>query len=465
MAPYIWKTTDYGRSWKKIVNGIPATEFVRVVREDPVKPGLLFAGTERGVWVSFDDGASWQTLRRNLPIVPVHDLAIKEGDLVAATHGRSFWILDDISPLRQLARATPREAVHLFKPRDAYRVDWSGGFQLPANEAHPVGKNPPSGAMIYYWLKDKDRAVTLDILDARGRLIRSFSSRQDSITRADSLKVDAVKKARTDSLKQAGITDSTKVDSILGVLFADTLKDEDKPWPHRPKAAPRAPNKLGLNMFAWDMKYPPARDFWGINGVAIDGPVALPGSYRVRLTVGGKSSTQSFALKLDPRSKVTPADLQAQFAFLKQLRDTVNAATTAIIRIRNARAQLEDGASRAPAAADAAHALITKLDRIEDGLYQVKSQADEDGLVYPPGPTERLSGLIFAAGLTDARPTAQMYEVFRLFAPQIQEQLLALQQALARDLVAVNSAFKGAGGPAVVARAAEVRLPSPLTGR
>src|SRR5690348_683532 len=125
-------------------------------------------------------------------------------------------------PLRQLARDIPRAAAHLFKPRDAYRVDCSGGFQLPANEAHPVGKNPPTGAMIYYWLKDKDRNVTLDILDARGRLIRSFSSKQDSITRADSLKVDALKKARTDSLKQAGITDSTKVDSILGVLFADT---------------------------------------------------------------------------------------------------------------------------------------------------------------------------------------------------------------------------------------------------
>jgi hypothetical protein len=250
------------------------------------------------------------------------------------------------------------------------------------------------------------------------------------------------------------------------VLFADTLKDEDKPWPHRPAAAPRAPNKLGLNMFVWNMKYPPARDFWGINGVALDGPVALPGSYRVRLTVGGKSYTQSFALKLDPRSKVTPADLQAQFAFLKQIRDTVNAATTAIIRIRNVRAQLEDGASQAPQpAADAARALIAKLDRIEDGLYQVRSQADEDALVYPPGPTERISSLIFGAGLSDGRPTAQMYAVFRMFAPQIQEQLVALQQALNRDLAAVNAAFKGAGASPVVARAAEVRLPSPGTGR
>jgi photosystem II stability/assembly factor-like uncharacterized protein len=465
MAPYIWKTSDYGRSWSKIVSGIPATEFVRVVREDPVRRGLLFAGTERGVWVSFDDGGSWQTLRRNLPIVPVHDLAIKDGDLVAATHGRSFWILDDISPLRQLARATPGEAAHLFKPRDAYRVDWGGLFGASGTDAHPVGKNPPSGAMIYYWLKDKNQDVTLAILDARGRLIRSFSSRQDSIAEADSLKVDALKRARTDSLKGAGITDSTKLDSILGKLFADTLKDEDKPWPRRPPAAPRVPNKAGLNMFAWNMKYPDARAFWGMNGVATDGPTALPGTYRVRLTVGGKSFTETFSLKLDPRSKVTPADLAAQFAFVRRVRDTVNAATAAVITIRNVRAQLEDGTARAPGAAAAARALVERLGKIEDALYQVRTQADEDALVYPPGPTERLSSLIFAAAGVDARPTAQMYDVFRLFAPEIGRQLVALRRTLARDLPAVNAALTAAGAGAVVPRAVELRPPSLVTGR
>src|SRR5205823_5186971 len=215
-----------------------------------------------------------------------------------------------------------------------------------------------------------------------------------------------------------------------------------KPWPHRPPAEPRAPNKQGLNMFAWNMKYPPARSFWGINGAATDGPMALPGRYQVRLTVGGRSATQSFALKLDPRSKVTPADLAAQFAFLKQLRDTVNAVTNAIITIRNVRAQLTDAAA---GATDAAKAFIRKLDAIEDGLYQVHGQADEDGLVYPPGPTERLSSLIFAASTMDARPTAPMYDVFRLFAPQIQKQLIALADALKRDLPAVNAALKSAG--------------------
>ena len=408
LAPYIWRTTDYGRTWTKIVTGIPATEFVRVVREDPVRRGLLFAGTERGVWVSFDDGQHWQTLRRNLPIVPVHDLAIKEGDLVAATHGRSFWILDDISPLRQLATTTPSEAAHLFKPRDAYRVDWGGGFFGGGTDAHPVGKNPPSGAMIYYWLKDKKQEVTLDILDARGGVVRTFSSRQDSITAADSFKVDALKRARTDSLKQAGITDSTKVDSILAKLFADTLKDEDKPWPRRPPPEPRAPSKAGLNMFAWNLRYPGARSFWGNNGVATDGPMALAGAYRVRLRVGAASYTQGFALKADPRVKASPADLAAQFAFLKQVRDTVNAATSAIITIRNVRAQLEDGAKRASPAAAGARVLTERLDRIEDALYQVKSQSNEDALVYPPGPLERLSALLFWGSSADTRPPAQV---------------------------------------------------------
>src|SRR5437879_13016130 len=193
--------------------------------------------------------------------------------------------------------------------------------------------------------------------------------------------------------------------------------------------------------------------------------MALPGRYQVRVTVGGKSATQSFALKLDPRSKVTPADLQAQFAFLKQVRDTVNAVTTAIITIRNVRTQLNDAAAAAPGAADAAKALTQKLNGIEDGLYQVRSQADEDGLVYPPGPTERLSSLSCAASTMDARPTAQLYDLIRVFAPQIQTQLVALAQALKGDLPAVNTALKSAGAQTVRARAVEPRPPSAVSGR
>ena len=469
MAPYIYKTTDYGRSWSKIVSGIPATEFVRVVREDPVRRGLLFAGTERGVWVSFDDGASWQTLRRNLPIVPVHDLAIKEGDLVAATHGRSFWILDDISPLRQLARATPRQAAHLFSPRDAYRVDWGGGFFPAGTDAHPVGKNPPNGAMIYYWLKEKNQDVTLDILDAAGRLIRSFASRQDSITAADSVRADSVKHVRTDSLKRAGITDSVKIDSIL----ADTLKDADKPWPRRPPATPRVPNKAGLNMFAWNLRDPDATAFWGMVGVGTDGPMALPGGYQVRLRVGGRTYTQRLTLRVDPRSKVTAPELREQFAFLKRLRDTVNAVTTAVIRIRTVRDQLADRLAALPGGAGGAgtsdtarlgplaRALAGRLSAVEADLYQVRNRSFQDPLNFPPQLLERISSLSFVVGGIDARPTAQSYAVFQMFAAKIQERLVALRAALGRDLAAVNAALRDAKLAAVVPRAAELRPPAP----
>jgi hypothetical protein len=218
-------------------------------------------------------------------------------------------------------------------------------------------------------------------------------------------------------------------------------------------------------MFAWNMKYPSARTFWGLNGIATDGPMALPGDYQARLTVGGKAYTQRFALKLDPRARVTVPDLQAQFAFLKQVRDTVNAATTAIITIRNLRAQLEDGVKQAPAAEGTARRVIDTLNGIEDGLYQVRSQADEDALVYPPGPLERLSGLIFASASVDARPSAQMYEVYREFAPWIEAQLVALRHTLDRELGSVNAALKSAGAGEVVPRAVELRQPSVATGR
>ncbi len=460
MAPYIYRTTDYGRTWRKIVTGIPATEFVRVVREDPVRRGLLFAGTERGVWVSFDDGASWQSLRRNLPLVPIHDLVIKEGDLVAATHGRSFWILDDISPLRQLSRATPKAAAYLFKPRDAYRVDWGGGFFGGGTDAHPVGKNPPSGAMIYYWLKDKDRDVKLDILDAAGRVIQTFTSKQDSITAADSLRADGVKRVRTDSLKQAGVTDSVKIDSIV----SDTLKDRDKPWPRRPPPLPRAPNKAGLNLFTWNVRYPDAAAFWGMVGVQTDGPMALPGTYRARLRVGGRVYTASFALRVDPRAKVTPADLRDQFTFLKRLRDTVNAATTAIATIRNVRQRLEDelaGASDTARLSPSARALGQRLSAIEEELYQVRNRSFQDPLNFPPKLVERISGLIGLAGGADARPTAQTYAVFQMFAADLQKQLLALREVLGRDLPSLNRGLRSASVAAIVPRAAELRPPAP----
>jgi hypothetical protein len=452
-TPLIYKTTDYGKTWTKLVSGIPAAEFVRSVREDPVRRGLLFASTERGVYVSFNDGGLWQSLRRNLPIVPVHDLAIKDGDLIAATHGRSFWILDDISPLEQLADSVMKGSAHLYRPRSPYRVDWgqSGGFG--DNPAHPVGKNPPSGAIVYYWLKTAGQPVALDVLDSGGAVIRSFSSAQDSLTRADSLAGAATKKARTDSLHQAGITDSTKVDSILG----DTLKDDDKPWPHRPAADPRLPDKAGLNRFAWSLRMPSAQSFWGNRDIGTDGPMVLPGRYRLRLRVGNETYVQPLVVRADPRGHATPAALAQQFRLLRQIRDTVHAATSTIVALRNVRAQLDDRLPKLSGAARSqAQALRDRLWAAEDSLYQGRLQDVEDELVYASRPVERISTLFGMAESADGRPPQQVYDVFAMFAPALQKELQAARDALA--------AVSGAG-LSITPGTVELRKPAPVGGK
>ncbi len=455
--PWILKTTDYGRSWTRIVDGLPPTAIVRVVRADPARRGLLFAGTERGVWVSFDDGGHWQSLRRNLPIVPVHDLAIHDHDLIAATHGRSFWIMDDITPLETMTPALLQESAHLFPPPAQYRVDWGGTGGTPA---HPEGTNPPRGALFYYWLKQPRQVVTLSVLDSAGRVIRTFTSRQDSLTAADSAREAPLLQAKRDSLRRAGL-DSLAIDSIM----RDTVKDGDKPWPHRPPAPPRAPDKQGLDRFAWNLRYPGPAPFWGMNDLDGDGPMALPGHYRVRLEVGGRTYEEPFSLKPDPRVHATPAALARQFRFLERIRDTVNAVTTTVIRLRNARTQLEDRLATLPAGSPArqdAAALIARLRGAEDSLYQTKLEADEDALVFPPGPAERLDALVGAVEGPYAPPTPASYAVFQYFAPAVQRGLETAETALGAGLAAVNRALAAAGAPSVVPATVELRPPRPV---
>src|SRR5207249_37358 len=298
-ANVLFKSNDEGQSWTAISpdlsrhdpktlgpSGGPITldqttaEYyatIFAIAESPLRRGQLWVGSDDGlIHLTRDGGLTWTDVTpKELP--PWSRISIIEGDLVAATHGRSFWILDDITPLRQMSPATTLTDVQLFRPRDAYRVDWGGGFGGGGSDAHPVGKNPPSGAVIDYWLKSAGQTVTIEILDSAGHLIRSFSSVQDSLTRVDSLHTDSLKRARTDSLKKAGIADSAKIDSILGTLPGGDVKEEDKPWPHRPSAAPRAANKVGLNQFVWNMRTEPVTEFWGMSDIATEGPMSLPG--------------------------------------------------------------------------------------------------------------------------------------------------------------------------------------------
>src|SRR6202011_4621983 len=260
--PYIFKTSDFGKTWSKLIGGLPDNSYVHAVREDPVKKGLLYAGTETGVWVSFDEGGHWQPLQNNLPTTPIHDLIVHNDDLVVATHGRSFWVLDSIAPLRQLTASVANEPAHLFTPATATRARI--GHMEPRR--YPVGENPLEGAYVYYWLKEAPKEpAKLEFLDAQGKTIRVFTS----------------EKKKEDE--------------------APEEFDRDAEVEHIPAEA-------GLNRFVWDLRYqPPIKIPKAIydNGQPA-GPLALPGAYRGRLTVAGKSYTAPIEIKMDPRGKTSP---------------------------------------------------------------------------------------------------------------------------------------------------------------
>jgi len=452
MRPYIYKTTDYGATWRLITSGIAPNEFVRVVREDPEKAGLLYAGTERGVWVSFDDGASWQTLRRNLPIVPVHDLSVREGDLIAATHGRSFWILDDLSALRQMTPAIATKETHLFKPRKVYRAGFAGGDSTGAAGGHPTGQNPPAGALIYYWLKSPRQVVTMDFLDSKGAVIRSFTSNQDPTVAADSVRADSVRTARADSLRRAGAKPDTVTQSEA--RGEETPPGED--GPRRTPPPPRVSNKAGLNNFSWNLRYPDASTFqnmifWAAGTL---GPVAIPGTYSVRMTVAGRPETQTFTIVNDPRSTASQAVLAEQFAFLMSVRDRTTQANDAIRRIRNVKSQLADRITSMPPAQQPAlrakaDALSGQLSTVEAEIYQVKNQSGQDPLNYPIRLNNKIAALAGVAASADARPTNQTREVFRILSAQLDTRLSRLDRALG-SLPAINADLKAAGQKEIV---------------
>src|SRR6059058_2086561 len=406
--PYAYKTADYGKTWRKIVAGIPAGHFVRVVREDPARRGLLFAGTEFGVYVSFDDGAGWQPLQLDLPVVPIHDLTFKTHDLVAATHGRAFWILDDITPLEQLTDDIARGGNHLFIPRDAVRLQ-GPGF-TPERALTGIGPNPPNGAIIYAYLKGKpeaETAVTLEIRDARDSVVRRISSRPKE--GQDTLKVEA-----------------------------------------------------GLNRFVWDLRYADAHRFKGLVFWAGDtrGPLASPGAYRVRLTVGAWSEARGLSVVKDPRVKATQAELQQQFDLLVRIRDRVSAADDAVQQIRDVKEQIDAAAKRAKALpagkgaaiARAADSLQAKLGAVEEAIYQVRNRSNEDPLNFPIKVNNRLASLGGVVASADAPPTDQSYQVFDQLAAELQGYLDRLKTIVETDVPAFNRTVREQDIPAVLGR-------------
>jgi photosystem II stability/assembly factor-like uncharacterized protein len=412
LKPYIYKTDDYGQTWSKITNGIPEDAFVRVVREDPERRGLLYAGTETGVFVSFDDGAHWQSLQLNLPVVPIHDMVVQEDDLVVATHGRSFWILDDVTPLQQITREVAASDIHLYQPRSAYRMR---GWGRPSPN---VGQNPSSGSVIYYYLKEKpEETVTLEFEDAQGNLIQKFTS--GGSARAEP--------------------------SPMARFFGGG-------------GAARVPAEAGMNRFVLNMRYPgadrvPGAILW-MGSMA--GPEAVPGTYQVRLTVGNKTKIRSWEWKKDPRITTPQRDFQLQFDFLVQIRDKLTEVNQAILQIRSMKKQFTDLVAKVQAQEkvekikEESRRIVEKLQAIEDVLIQSKSKSGQDPLNYPIMLDNKLAALATVVGSADARPTGQSYQVFRELASQADTQLGQLSLLLKRDIPDFNRIVRDADIPAVL---------------
>ncbi len=403
-APYIYKTTDYGKTWARITNGIPDGAYVHAVREDTVRKDLLFAGTELGVYVSFDDGANWAPLKMNLPTVPVRDLTIHGDDLVIATHGRSFWALDDIAPLRQLTSEVQNDAVYLFHPAAAYRARIGGGFFGGGG----------SNATIDYWLKSKPKGtITLEILTAKGGLVRKYTTAHKG--------------------PPAGIP----------AEFARFFH-----FPHLTE-------RPGVNRFEWNLRYTSDRTVPGTIswGGAPFGPLAVPETYQVKLTVDGQSYTAPLVVKEDPRIAVTQADLEKQLALGLQIQGVVNSASDAVNGIRSLQAQLGPLEMRVGAShkeiADAAKALGEKADAIENALIQPKSKSGEDPLNFPVKLADQMMALGGSVDGSDSAPTVAEYTVFNELKTKIAAQVAAWSELQKKDLASLNEQLKKANVPFV----------------
>ena len=425
--PYLFRTTDFGKTWTRIdgsgtATGIPATEFTRTIREDEIRKGLLLAGTERGIFASLDNGGTWTSLRRNLPIVPVHDLAIKDGDLIAATHGRSFYVLDDISALRQLSAATLASSAHLFTPRATYRINWGGGFNASQSDS-PVGANPPSGAIVNYWLTSAPKKVTIEFHDSTGRTVRTFSS------------------------DTAGAAVGGAPRGRPGVA-----------------ADPNPTNKAGMNTFSWNLRESDATQFDGMIfwGAGVTGPLILPGTYIVRLIVdGGTPQDAKFVVKKDPRSKATPADLIAQYKLAMQIRDRTTDANDAVRTVRNVRGQTiarsKDVGADSAQYATLIKSLDTKISELEAKIYQVKNRSGQDPLNYPIRVNNQIAALAGVVGGTDARPTKQSLVVFDLLTKELEVYLVDLRKAWKDMLPPIDEILKRHGKPQIEVKPADAK--------
>ncbi|PYP84037.1 MAG: glycosyl hydrolase [Candidatus Angelobacter sp. Gp1-AA117] len=411
VRPFIYRTRDSGKTWTMIANGIPEGSYVRSVREDTSRKGLLFAGTETGVFFSLDDGENWQPLKLNLPAVPIHDLNIHGDDLIAATHGRAFWVLDNIGPLRQIDASSASAEMILYKPQTALRLHYPDAIERRG----PVGDDPPLGAIIDYYFKaaPKDE-VKLEILDSNGKLVRALSSKPK--------------------------------------------KEDDQPpeWPDQVKEITTVPAGAGMNRYAWNLRWENPLKIPGAfyTGTGPRGPLALPGRYTVKLTAGNQTQSQPLEIAVDPRVKnLNEADLQKQFALQMQIRDANTELHQAVNQIRELRAELKrirarfENDPRLKQVIEQADALDKKMTPVEEELIQVNMKGSEANLAFPDMLNELFDGFTSSVETGDGAPTQQQHEIFKKLRGRLDQQLSAWRQIMTSDVPAFNDLVKKSDMP------------------
>jgi hypothetical protein len=389
-APYLYKTTDYGKSWKKITNGINEEHFTRVLREDPKQKGLLYAGTETGMYISFNDGKEWKPFQLNLPIVPITDLTIKDNNLIVATQGRSLWMIDDLSVIHQLFNNEVK-GNHLFKPKDTYRMRGSS-----TKGSKTAGTNHPNGVITYFNLKDvnEDDKISLTYFDKKGDTIKTFSN----VSKKDKLSV-----------------------------------------------------KKGANQFVWNMTYDGAERLKGMIlwWASLEGPRAVPGNYIVSLNVNGEEQSQPFTILADPRAESTLEDMQTQFDFIKDVNKTMDEAHKSIKKIRNINTQLSafqkqyKGDDNVVELLKKAKTLAEQLSVIEKALYQTQNRSGQDPLNFPIRLTNKLGHLNSLVRMGDFAPTEQDIAVKNELTEKIEKQLNTFNDLIKSEVKEFNEAFNG----------------------
>jgi photosystem II stability/assembly factor-like uncharacterized protein len=415
LRPHIYRTHDGGKTWKHIANGIPDGGIVNVVREDPLRKGLLYAGTEQAVYVSFDDGEHWQSLRLNMPATSIRDLVVKDDDIVVGTHGRSFWILDDVTPLRQINDQVAQSDAFLFKPQMAIRVRRSVNTDTPIPPEEPMGQNPPDGAIINYYLKSDASEVTLEIFDNQQRLVRRYSSKDEP----------------------------------------EKINENQLPYPtYWLRPARILQTKAGMQRWVWNLRYPPPEGFprtFPISAIYRDtpsqpeGPLASPGEYTVKLTVGGKQFTQPLTLKMDPRVTAPPAGIAKMYEISMRCYEGIAKSRAAQAEIRKLRDQLKALKEKAGqgTTAEAIAALDQKAAAIE-GAAGGFGPRGGGGSGLARLASELLSIMNLVEG-ADAAPTTQAVAASEALQKSLADALSSWSEIKNKDVKSLNEQLRQAG--------------------